>query len=236
MKILATVCARGGSKGVKNKNIKSLLGKPLIYYTIDLLKRWNKSNHIVCSTDSKQIAKVAKKCGALVPFMRPAELATDTAGKVGVIRHALQFCEDLYKIKYDAIIDLDVTAPIRKIKDVNGAFNKFKKYHPDIVYSVVKARKNPYFNMVEQIDKKGYVKLCKKLKTNVLSRQAAPIVYEMNASIYVYDRDFLLRANSVHDGKAIAYEMDELSSFDVDKEIDFEFLKFLFKKGYFKYE
>jgi CMP-N-acetylneuraminic acid synthetase len=233
MKILGTICARGGSKGVKNKNIRPLAGKPLIAHTIEYFKKWGKANRIIVSTDSKKIAEIAKKYGAEIPIMRPPELARDNSFKLHVLQHILEVCEQQDKTKYDIIIDLDPTAPLRKQKYLNEAFNKFKKSNANNLYSVNKARKNPYFNMVE-LDKKGYAHLCKTSK--VIRRQDAKPVYEMNASIYIYKRDFLLKIDTLHSDKTITYEMPDLASYDIDTETDFMFVEFLLKKEVFKFD
>ena len=231
MKILATICARGGSKGVKNKNIRALNGKPLIAYTIEYLKEWGKAEKIVCSTDSDKIADIAKKYGAQVPFLRPSSLASDASAKFPVLKHAINFCEKYYSEKYDLLIDLDPTSPIRKKTDIENALKKFKKSDADILYSVVKARKNPYFNMVE-LDENEYAHLSKKPEVAVNRRQNAPEVYDMNASIYFYNRSFLLEPKNIHplsSKKAAIYQMDEIAAFDIDNEIDFKFIEFLIK-------
>ena len=235
MRILATVCARKGSKGVRNKNIKTVCGKPLIFYTIDLLKRWGKADRIVCSTDSEDIAKIAKESGAEVPFLRPKELATDEMGKIPVIKHAVTFCEKEYGTKFDAIVDLDPTAPLRKMEDLDKALEIFMKKKADLVYSVAEAKKNPYFNMVE-LDEKGAPHLVKTPKVRLARRQDAPKVYEMNASIYIYDRDHLLATDDLHSGKVAIYVMDAPSAIDIDREIDLQFVEFLMERGFFKYE
>ena len=116
--LLITICARGGSKGVKGKNTRSLVGKPLICYTIKQAKEWGRGKHIVVSTDSEEIAQVAKEFGVEVPFIRPAELATDISGKISAIRHAFIASEKIYREKYDMVMDLDVTSPIRKVSDL----------------------------------------------------------------------------------------------------------------------
>ena len=120
MNILITICARGGSKGVKDKNIRLLSGKPLITHTIDLAKNWDKASKIICSTDSDRIAEVARQSGAEIPFIRPVELATDSVGKIDVIRHALINCEKKYNLRYDIIVDLDCTNPMRTIEDLDN--------------------------------------------------------------------------------------------------------------------
>lgn len=233
MRILGTICARGGSKGVKNKNIRKLAGKPLIAHTIEYFKKWGKADRIVCSTDSEKIAKIAKKYGAEIPFIRPKELARDDSPKLHVLHHMVKFCEKQDGKKYDIIVDLDPTAPLRKQIYLKEAFKKFLDSNANNLYSVCKARKNPYFNMVE-LDEKGYAHLCK--KSSVIRRQDANVVYEMNASIYIYKRDFLLNTNTPQSDKTIIYEMPELASIDIDNEIDFLFIEYLLKKGVFKFD
>jgi len=126
--IFLTIAARGGSKGVKNKSIRKLCGKPLMAYTIEQAKRWRRANRIVCSTDSEAIAEVARYYGAEVPFMRPLQLATDTSGKIDVLRHAWIESERIYHEKYEILADLDVTAPVRTIADIEGAYQMFLKF------------------------------------------------------------------------------------------------------------
>lgn len=226
--LLITICARGGSKGVKNKNIRELAEKPLIFYTINQAKEWGKGRNTVVSTDSEEIAKIAKEFGAEVPFMRPAELATDKAGKVAVIRHTLVYCEEIFEEVYDAVMDLDVTSPVRKVHDLENAFNLFLETKPKTLFSVTPARRNPYFNMVEEMGD-GRVSLCK--KGDFVRRQDAPKVFDLNASIYIYDRNYLLEGNeNVISDNSIAYVMDDISRTDIDTELDFKFIEFLIKE------
>lgn len=233
MNILGTICARGGSKGVKNKNIRDLAGKPLIAHTVEYFKQWGKADKIVCSTDSEKIAEIAKKYGAEIPCMRPKELAADDTFKLDVLKHIVKFCEDEDGFEYDIIVDLDPTAPLRKKKYLDEAFKKFVENNVNNLYSVTRARKNPYFNMVE-LDEKGYAHLCK--KSNVVRRQDAQAVYEMNASIYIYKRDFLMKTNTLHSNKTIIYEMPDVASTDIDSEIDFQYVEFLLKNEVFKFD
>lgn len=228
--LLITICARGGSKGVKGKNIRILSGKPLIYYTIKQAKNWGKAKHIVVSTDSEEIARIAEKYGAEVPFIRPKELATDIADKVSVIKHVLKSCEEIFGKKYDSIMDLDVTAPIRKVQDLENAYQLFLQKNPKTLFSVVPARKNPYFNMVEETTD-GKITLSKQGK--FFRRQDAPPVYEMNASIYIYDREYLLdeKTDSAISDDSIIYIMDEISRIDIDSELDFKYIEFLMKEN-----
>lgn len=231
-RILLTIAAREGSKGVKNKNLRPLCGLPLIAHTIRQAREWGQADRIICSTDSQEIARVAKEYGAEVPFMRPAELADDLTGKPEVIRHALNEMEKISGEKYEVIVDLDVTAPIRKIDDIEGAYQLFLKRRPKSVFSVTPCRRNPYFNMVE-IGSDGWAKLVKKPGVPLKRRQDAPKVYDANASIYFYDREFLLDSNmqSVLSDRTLVYIMDEWSAFDIDSESDFQFVEFLVSKG-----
>lgn len=234
-KVLLTLAARGGSKGVKNKNIRDLNGIPLIAHTIRQAIRWGKADRIICSTDSDAIASVAKNYGAEVPFARPAKLATDTASKLDVLRHALKTVEAQSAEQYPIVIDLDVTAPVRKISDIERAYQLFISKRPKSVFSVTPCRKNPYFNMVK-VNAKGYAGLLKKPYFAVKSRQQAPKIYDMNASIYVYDRKYLLSKNtkSAISSKSLILMMDEFSAFDIDSEADFQFIEFLLSKGAIK--
>lgn len=230
--ILAVVAARGGSKGVKNKNIRDLSGKPLIAYTIEQVIKWGKFKKFIASTDSETIRQVAINYGAEAPFLRPPELATDTANKMDALRYTFLEAEKDYQLEFDALLDLDVTAPVRTVRDIENIVRIFKEKKPDCIFSVVKAHRNPYFNMVEKREN-GRVELCKKPGINVLRRQDAPEVYDMNASLYVYKKEFLLDvANKApYAKKTLVYEMPQVSAIDVDTELDFKYIEFLIKEG-----
>lgn len=229
--LLITICARGGSKGVKGKNIRFLAGKPLIYYTIEQAKKWGGGKHIIVSTDSEEIAKVAKDCGARVPFLRPTELASDTSGKIPAIRHALITSEKIYAENYGIVMDLDVTSPIRKVSDLDNAYKLFLEKKPKTLLSVVPAHRNPYFNMVE-VSSDGRAYVCKSRK-EFTRRQDIPEVYDANAAIYLYERDYLLDENNkiVLSDNSIIYLMDPISAIDIDSELDFKYIEFLVKEN-----
>lgn len=234
--ILVVVCARAGSKGVKGKNIRLLMGKPLIDYTVRQALAWGKARHVVVSTDSLEIAKIARDSGAEVPFMRPPELATDTASKVLTVKHALAACEQRFQETYRIVVDLDVTSPVRSVSDLDNCLQLFCESRPKTLFSVVPAHKNPYFNMVEPAAGNGKVELCKKLGGYVIRRQDAPKVYAMNASIYFYDREYLLKTENpspLNDDSRI-YVMGDTAGIDVDREIDFKFLEFLVQENVVK--
>lgn len=228
--ILCTICARGGSKGVKNKNIKELNGKPLIAYTIEQAKASNLFEHIVISTDSDDIANVAKQYGAEVFFKRNAEMASDTAGKLDVIRDAFKRSEEYYNKTFDYLIDLDVTSPLRSVEDIINSFNQFKKNNNDNLITAMPSRRSPYFNLVEQ-DKDGRVYLSKKINNLIVRRQDAPKSYDMNASIYIWKRNVILNEKSIFLEKTGLYVMPEERSIDIDTKLDFQFVEFLMREN-----
>ena len=229
-KVLCTICARGGSKGVKNKNIKYLQGKPLIAYTIEQAKKSSLFDHIVISTDSDDIATIAQKYGAEVFFKRSSEMASDTAGKLDVIRDAFQRSEKYYNEKYDYLIDLDATAPLREVEDVVKSFEQFLKDGNDNLITAMPSRRSPYFNLIE-VNKAGDIYLSKKLDDAIVRRQDAPKSYDMNASIYIWKRDVILNVNTLFLENTGLYIMPEERSIDIDTELDYKFVEFLMKEN-----
>lgn len=230
--ILITICARAGSKGIKNKNIQNLMGKPLIQHTIEHAKEWGKASQIVISTDSQEIKEISESLSVSVPFIRPDDLGSDTAGKLSVIKHALHESESYFQTTFDTVIDLDVTAPLRTTTDIDNAYKLLKEQQLDVVFSVAEAHRNPYFNMVETKENEKGVFLSKQLEGAVLRRQDAPRVYSMNASIYVYRSEFLKdNTNATIFGKNTGiYEMPEESVFDIDRPIDLKLVEFFMKE------
>lgn len=230
MNILITICARGGSKGIPGKNIKIIGGKPLIEYSISVAKILvNKLNaKIAISTDDDAIKKAAEKSGVMTEYKRPDFLATDNAGKIETIHDLLTYEESLSGNKYDYVLDLDVTSPLRTLNDLEKSFDILKNNEDALnLFSVSPAVKNPYFNMVEQ-DSSGFYSL---VKTNpdgsILTRQAAPKVYDMNASFYWYRRSFFENnLKSAMTSKSLIYEMTH-TCFDLDHPIDFLFMQYL---------
>ena len=229
MNKLCTIAMRGGSKGVPNKNLKNMNGKPLMYYTIKQAINCNLFDSVVISTDSKEIFSSAKSFGADAWFIRPPELATDEAAKVPVIRHALIEAEKYYGKKFDLIIDLDATSPLRDIIDIQNAYKQFVNEDADILITACPSRKNPYFNMVENID--GKIKLVKKMEKSPARRQDAPQTFDMNASIYIWKRNILLKCDSLFTHKTSLYIMPEERSIDIDNKIDWKFVEYYMSKN-----
>ena len=230
--ILCTICARGGSKGVKNKNIKKVNDLELIAYSIIQAQNSGIFKHIVVSTDSDEIANVALKYKAEVFFKRDKALASDDAAKLPVIRDCLLRSEKHYNETFDTIIDLDASAPLRRSFDIKNAYELFKKEKKENLISATLARRNPYFNLIEiENDEIKTSKI-----GNFVTRQSAPKCYDMNASIYIFTRERLLKSDSIFGKNTSLYVMSENTAFDVDSEFDFEIVEFLIKKANLKKE
>lgn len=212
MKILVIIPARGGSKGIPHKNIKPLAGKPLIYYTIDVARQIVADEDICVSTDDSEIIQCVEKYGLKVPFIRPAELATDTAGTYEVLLHALNFYE-LQGKWYDVVLLLQNTSPFRTAKQVKEALTLYQS-DIDMVVSVKECSANPYYCVFEE-NQEGYLNICKG-DGNITRRQDAPKVYEYNGAIYVINSHSLKQKPLNKFTRRIKYVMDEQSSLDLD--------------------
>lgn len=225
---LCTICARGGSKGVKNKNIRDLLGKPLIAYSLEQAIQSGLFRTIAVSSDSDEILEIAGKWGAQHLIKRPDELATDQAAKIPAIRHCVREVERVTATRFTTLVDLDATSPLRLAEDIVGAVRLLEERGVSNVITGMNARRSPYFNLVEA-DGSGFVRLAKKLETPVVRRQDGPKCYDMNASVYVWRRDCLFESDSVFNGDTLLYEMPDDRSIDIDSELDFQFVEFLMK-------
>ena len=229
MNTLITICARGGSKGLPNKHLLNFNGKPLILWTVKQAVDWGKGD-IVLSSDSSDIISLF-----LTHFFnhniinRPNDLSGDDVPKLDVIRHALIDTEERLAKHYDVIVDLDATNPLRTLDDITGCWSKVAKLDYSVAFSVVRTRRNPYFNMVERGI--GRWQLCKNVDY-VTSRQEAPVVYELNSSIYAYKRDWLLNTKhkSPLDSEPGIWRMSDCSFCDIDSEIDFKVAEFLMRE------
>ncbi|GEC73220.1 N-acylneuraminate cytidylyltransferase/CMP-N,N'-diacetyllegionaminic acid synthase [Flavobacterium flevense] len=234
MKILITICARGGSKGIPGKNIKDINGKSLIGYSIDLTKKIKEKFDIkvALSTDDQAIKQKAEFFGLNTNYIRPDYLATDTAGKIDTIKDLLLYEESIAGDKYDFILDLDVTSPLRTLEDIENSLSLILE-NPEALnlFSVNPAARSPYFNMVER-NGEGFYSL---VKTNpdgsVMTRQSAPKVYDLNASFYWYRRSFFDRnIKSAITDRSLIYEMNHIC-FDLDHPVDFLFMEYLLQNN-----
>ena len=239
MEILITICARGGSKGIPCKNIKPIVGKPLIGYTIEQAQKFSKKINakLTISTDDELIKKTAEDFGLVSDYVRPDYLATDTVGKIDTITDILLYEESVLGDKFDLVLDLDVTSPLRMVSDIEKALVLMLNTPEAInLFSVNKAVRNPYFNMVER-NANGFYSLVKiNPDRSILSRQAAPEVYDLNASFYWYRRAFFeLDYKSVMTDKSLIYEMNHMC-FDLDHPIDFLFMEYLLRNDKLDFE
>lgn len=225
MSTIATVCARGGSQGLPGKNIRPLCGKPLIAHTLELALAHPRIDAVYVSTDDPAIAAVAAECGARVPGLRPAALATSEAPKLPVVEHLVAEVE-ASGVEVTRIVDLDPTSPLRSAADVDCCLDLLGS-DTDCVITGYVAEKNPYFNMVE-LDEKGLAALSKRTADTINGRQHAPAVYAMNASIYVWHRHSLVKG--VWSGRTRLHVMPRERSIDVDSLIDFELVELIMRK------
>ncbi len=226
---ICTICARGGSKGVKNKNIRNLAGKPLIAYSLKQAKDCGLFDLIAVSSDSQEILSIARLYGADIIIERPDHLAGDTAPKVPVIRHCVEEAERISNKQFDVVVDLDATSPLRLSEDIIGAVALLEMENVSNVITACPARRSPYFNLVE-VDESGVVRLSKSLDKNIVRRQDSPRCFDMNASIYVWKRQALTDYSTVFNFDTRLFEMPEERSTDIDNELDFEIVEFLMNK------
>ena len=229
MKRLCTICARGGSKGVKNKNLRMIAGRPLIAHTIVQARESGLFDDIAVSSDSDDILQTAAGCDVELLIKRPDELATDTAPKLPVIRHCVQEAERLSGVRYDVVVDLDATSPLRVPEDIRGAVALLEEKNVSNVITGAVARRSPYFNLVEE-DERGIVGLAKRPEKPIVRRQDAPRCYDMNASIYVWKRDALMNGAGVFNDDTLLFEMPEDRSIDIDSELDFDIVELLLSR------
>lgn len=229
-RILITICARGGSKGIPGKNIKELNGKPLLAYTIEVAKQFKnefQSVDIALSTDSEDIKVVATKFGLFSTYIRPDFLSGDKVGKIDAIRDILLYSERESACTYEYVLDLDVTSPLRSIADLREAFMLLEQDPFAInLFSVSTANRSPYFNVVEQ-KTNGYYAQVKKPEGDVFTRQSAPLTYDLNASFYFYRRAFFdLEYKGAITDRSLIYKVPHVC-FDLDHPIDFDFISYL---------
>jgi len=226
--VVCVIPARGGSKGLPGKNIKNFCGKPLIAHTIEQAKQSKYIDRVLVSTETEEIAKISLEYGAEVPFIRPMELAGDSSSTVDVLLHAINWLENVDQYAFDILLLLHTTTPLRSVEDINRCIALMVDEKADNVFSVAESHRNPYFNMVEE-GSDGFVRLVK--EDCFSTRQAAPQVYDMNASIYVWWKTVLKEGQKIFLKKTKAYVMPKERSIDIDDDLDFGIAEFLRTKG-----
>lgn len=225
--ILAVICARGGSKGVKNKNIREINGKPLIYYSLKLLKESNYIDDYIISTDSNNIIKIIEEYDFKAEFKRPNYLALDKVSRIQVIKHAVKWMARKEKI-YNIIVDIGVATPLKTVYDMDKCIELLVDTRASNILTVTPSARNPYYNMVEVInDKVRKVKDIGLLK----DRRDAPSVYDMNDGFNVWQYEVLFSDSSQFNNKTKLYVMPRERSVDIDEEIDFIIAETLMKEG-----
>lgn len=229
MDAVGFIFARAGSKGLPGKNIRLLAGKPLIAWSIEQALEVKGIRRLIVSTDSEEIAFVAKSYGAEVPFLRPSELSGDKSPEWFAWRHALEFLRQNEGRLPNAMVSIPATAPLRSSEDIRNALDDFAKGGADIVITVTQAHRNPYFNMVK-INEDGSVGLVITPQSGIMRRQDAPEVYDMATVAYVSDPNFILANDSIFSGRVRAVEVPTQRAIDIDTLYDFELAEFLMLK------
>jgi CMP-N-acetylneuraminic acid synthetase len=227
VKIVALICARGGSKGIKNKNLLKIKGNSLLQIAINQAKKINFIEDIFVSTDSFRIAREAKKNGALVPFMRPKKLSRDNTPEILVWRHAINFLQNKLNIKPDYVISLPTTSPLRKIFEINLCINKTIKNNLDMLFTVTKSSRNPYFNMIKK--NKGKISLvCNNKNKRYFRRQDAPSCYDLSTVCYIFKPNYIKNNQNLYSGNVDFFEVSKKSSIDIDSRFDYKLAKLLY--------
>jgi CMP-N,N'-diacetyllegionaminic acid synthase len=227
-RVLAYIPARSGSKGILHKNIIDVGGKPLIAHTIEAAKKSKYVDKLIFSTDSEKYAKIAQIYGAEVPFIRPAMLATDTAKEIDVVLHLISWAENKLENKFDVIIKLQPTSPLRTAEDVDNALEQFMEKNADSVISVNECLVPPVWTntLPNDLSMKNFIR--EEIKT--VNRQQLPTYYQLNGGVFVSGWDGLKKRKSWIGDNAYAYIMPKKRSVDIDEPIDLELVRILMKQ------
>lgn len=221
MNIVALICARGGSKGLPGKNIRPLAGVPLIAWSIRQAQAVPRISRVIVSTDSEEIAAVARKAGAEVPFMRPVELAQDNSPERSVWRHALEYLKANEGAYPDVLLVVPATAPLRLPEDLERCLDEFVQGDVDTVITVAEPHRNPYFNMVKARADGGVELVIPPVDGILTRRQDAPDVYDMTTVAYVTAPDFVMYADTIFAGRVRAVRIPVERAVDIDTLMDF---------------
>lgn len=228
MKAIAFIFARGGSKGLPGKNIRSLGGKPLIAWSIQDALAINRIERIIVSTDSEEIATVARDFGAEVPFLRPAELARDDSSEWLAWQHALTYVRETTGAFPEVMLSIPTTAPLRLTEDIENCLDEFEKGDADMVITITDAHRSPYFNMVKA-NGDGTVGLVNPPQSTLIRRQDSPLVYDMATVCYVANPDFVMTHNATFEGRVRAVHVPVERAIDIDTLLDFQIAESLLK-------
>ena len=228
MSTIACIFARAGSKELPNKNIQTFNGKPLISWAVELALEVKQINEVFVSTDSEEIAEIARMSGASIPFMRPSELATDTSPEWHSWQHFIKFLADKDGRLPDVFLSLPATSPLRSTIDIENCLNEFKKGTTDFVVGITPSERNPYFNMVKKRED-NQVDLVIQHGDQYSRRQDIPEIFDLTTVCYVGKPTTILTKNSIFEGKVVGVEIPRERAIDIDTELDFQIAEFLFK-------
>ena len=223
MSLLGIIPARGGSKGITRKNVKSLAGKPLIGWTIDAAKQSSCIDRIVVSTEDEEIASVARELGVDVPFMRPAELAADDTPGIAPVLHAISQLPD-----YDWVLLLQPTSPLRSAEDIDGIWQFCQEQGALSAVSVCEVEKHPYW--VYQLNAAQSLDPFVKGRLDVARRQDLPPAYSLNGALYLARTDWLLERRDFIGPETLGYIMPPERSVDLDTPQDWRWVEFLIEQ------
>jgi len=221
MRLVGCIFARGGSKGLPGKNIRLFSGKPLIAWSIEQAKSINRIERLIVSTDSLEIASVALAYGAEVPFIRPTELAEDESPEWLAWRHALEYLKEVENYFPESMVSIPATAPLRLPGDIDRCIDKYVETSADIVITVTKSHRNPWFNMVKK-KSDGTVELVMPPEAPIYRRQDAPKVYDMTTVAYVARVEYIMKESEIFAGHVEAVEIPTARSIDIDTLMDFK--------------
>jgi len=217
--LLAVIPARGGSKGIRRKNIRMLNGKPLVFYTINVANNCDFIGDVVVSTDDEEISSLSIDFGAQVPFIRPSSLATDETPSYDVVKHALLKMESQTNVLYDAVMMLQPTCPLRTVEDIDNSIRIFQSTGADSVVSVVELSDKHPFRMKRLIGDR-LINYIDQGFEDMRPRQSLPKVYIRNGAIYVSTRRSFLSSESLVGEDCRAYLMPDSRSVNIDSEVD----------------
>ena len=226
MKRLCSICVRAGSKGVRSKNTRVIAGKPLLAHSLYQARATGLFDAIAVSSDSAEILSLARSYGATCLVQRPDALATDRAPKLPAIVHCLDEAERQLGTRFDLLVDLDATSPLRQPEDIAAVLEMLEKEPGTNIITGAPARRSPYFNLVER-HPDGSVDLSKPPSATIARRQDAPECFDMNASIYAWWTADFRAAPAVFTARTRLYVMPEERSLDIDSELDFRLVEFL---------
>ena len=229
--ILFLICARAGSKGLKNKNLKKINNIPLVGHSIILAKRLTRYGKILVSSDSERILNVSKKFGSDFLIKRPKKLSGDNSSEIETWKHAIKkILGKNYNFKY--VVSLPPTAPCRKIVDVINCIQKIKKNYFDFIVCVAASKKNPYFNIVKMYkDSRAELVISHTNRKKYFRRQDAPSTYDITTVCFAAKVNYVLTANNLLNGKVGSVLVPEKRAIDIDSSFDFKIANLLLKKA-----